>query len=91
MRSESFCEEAIEDLSVERFLVLEVVIEQRLVDGGGFGDSVHASAGQTFLPELHQGGPQDGLAGGLGLTASAAAGKTGFGGAGHRINRIVKI
>ena len=62
----------------KRFLVVKVVVEQRLVDAGGFGDGVDARAGQAFLGELGQRGLEDGVAAGLRLAAAAAARFGGF-------------
>ncbi len=55
-RSQKAREETLQRRAVQRLLVVEVVIEQRLVDAGGFGDGIDARAGQAFLGELRQRG-----------------------------------
>ena len=79
-------EETIEHRAVERLLVVEVVIQQRLVHPGGFGDSIDPGARQAFAAELHQRGLQDGLAATVGLAAAAAGWDRGMGLGVHLIN-----
>ncbi len=68
-------EENVQHGAVERLLVAEVVIEQRLVHPGSFGDGVDAGAGQALLRKLGQRGLQDGVAAGFRLAPAAAAGR----------------
>ncbi len=49
-------EEVLQGRAVKGFLVVKVVIEQRLVDARSFGDGIDAGPGQAFLGELGQSG-----------------------------------
>jgi len=56
-------EDAAEDLEVEGELVVEVVVDHRLVEAGAAGDGVDGGAAEAVEGELGDGGGEDGLAG----------------------------
>ena len=66
----------VEHRAVERFLVLEVVIEQRLVDARLARDGVGAGSGNAVLGKLLRRRLQDGGAAFLRLPAGTHAGRT---------------
>ena len=53
-------EHLVENRAVESFLVLEVVIQQRLVDSGSARDGVSAGPGHAFTGKFADRGLQDG-------------------------------
>ena len=63
VRSRDGGEDAAEDLDVEGDLVVEVVVDHRLVDAGAAGDGVHRGAAEAVGGELGDGGVEDVLAG----------------------------
>ncbi len=71
MLSVKSAEHLIENRAVERFLVLEVVVQQRLVDSGGARDGVGARPGHAFAGEFPDRGLQDGGAAFFGLSPGA--------------------
>ena len=66
-RPSSRTKKVIEHRTVQRFLVAEVVIQQRLVDPGGSSDGVHARARETFLGEFDKRRLENRAPAGLGL------------------------
>ncbi len=72
--------DVIEDGAVKRFLVLEVVIQQGLVDSGSARDGVGARPGHAFAGEFTDRGLQDGGPAFFGASAGTQArfGECGF-------------
>ncbi len=63
----------VEDRTVKRFLVLEVVIEQGLIDSGSARDGVGARPGYAFAGEFTDRSLQDGGPAFFGASAGTQA------------------
>src|SRR5580692_5545421 len=70
-------EDLVEDGGIEGFLILEIVVKQRLVDAGRAGDGIDAGARHAFAGKLAHRGLQNG---GTALFRAAAGSEAGFGG-----------
>ena len=95
-RVASLAQHVADDVAIEGELVLEVVVDHRLVHAGGAGDVVDADAVEAAMREARGGGGEDGGAGGARIDAfvrpAAAAGArdggAGSAGSGRSFSRL---
>ena len=92
MLSVRSAEDEIEDGAVKRFLVLEVVIQQCLVDSGSARDGISARTGYAFTGKFTHRCLQDGGPAFFGASAGAQArfGECGFHVCLALINQLVR-